>query len=122
MTRTIGTFIGQVLAIHNATAARKFFDAEVAELRASHPEVTKPELVLRSNIGWCFGEGMPIAERQMWARVCGAEHPGLGSAYTDRDFTPDELLQAGMQMGQRALRERSYPSAWDVLLRERFED
>jgi hypothetical protein len=117
---TIGNFIGAVLRVHDAVEARRFFETELAELRSKHPEVTKPELVLRSNIGWCFGEGMPVHERQMWAEICGAEHP-LGPEYTNREFTPDEILKAGMEMGRRKLREE-YPSAWDVVLRERFED
>jgi hypothetical protein len=53
----------------------------------------------------------------MWAEACGAEHTVAGPEYTHRDFTPEELLQAGKDYATKALREARYPTAWDRVLR-----
>jgi hypothetical protein len=120
---TIGKFIEAVLYIgNNREAAQAFYAKEIGWLREHHPEVTDPDAVLRSNIGWCFGEGMPVATRKMWRDATGAVHPGFGPEYAERDFTPDECLRAGMAVAKREIRERTYPSAWDLVLGERFGD
>jgi hypothetical protein len=67
--RDIATFVNRVLTITTREEARQFWESELTRLRANHPEITDPERVLRSNIGWCFGEGMKVPQREMWVLV-----------------------------------------------------
>ncbi len=118
---TIGSFISAVMKVPADRAAmRRFFETEVAWVRDHHPEVADPDRMLRSNIGWCFGEGMPLATRKLWAEETGAEHPGFGPEYANREFTFEECLQAGMRLAERHKYEQTHPTAWDLVLRERF--
>lgn len=121
---TIGKFVTSVLKIGgDREAAQRFYGRELAWLRKNHPEVTDPEAVLQSNIGWCFGEGMPIATRKMWVELTGAVHPGFGPEYAEREFTFEECLQAGANLIKTGGKfHRGYPTAWDLVLRDRFEN
>jgi hypothetical protein len=104
-------------------AMRRFYDTELAWLRENHPEITDPDKVLRTNIGWCFGENIPLAIRKLWAAETGAEHLVAGPEFAQRDFTSEELLRAGMNYAERMIHEqtyRTYPTAWDVVLQDRF--
>jgi len=110
-------FYQRVLRVHNAEDARRFFQGEVDWLRKNCPKVEDPEDMVRSNIGWVFGEGMKLEDRRMWRDTCGAEHPGFGPEYAEREFTADECLQAGMRLAKgRAATRRT---AWARLLGER---
>jgi hypothetical protein len=114
-------FITQVLRIENPAAARRFFDERVTFLRTNHPEIHDPVAAMQRDIGWCFGEGMVLAKRRMWTDAVGAIHPA-GPEYAERDLTFEELLKAGMDLAERAKRERDHPSAWQLVMKERFED
>ena len=94
-------FFQRVLSIHDAQDARRFFRAEVEWLQTNYPKVENPEDVVRSNIGWVFSEGMKLEERRMWRDACGAEHPGLGPEYAEREFTADECLAAGQRLAAK---------------------
>lgn len=118
---SLGSLVSAVLKIaDDRQAMRRFYDAELAWLRDEHPEITDPEKVLRSNIGWCFGEGMPLTTRKLWAEETGAEHMIAGPEFAQRDFEFTELLLAGMKYAEIMLREERYPTAWDRVLQERF--
>jgi hypothetical protein len=112
---TIAEFIRQVLAIKDPDDALAFFERIVTQLRQEHPEVQDPEMVVRSNIGWCFGEGMSIPCRKMWTALCGAEHPVFGKM--ERNPTPDEAFQAGIRAATKGWKQH-HQTAWDHLLRE----
>jgi hypothetical protein len=112
---TIGEFIRRVLAIKDPDAASAFFNETLAQLRVDYPGTPDPEAVVRSNIGWCFGEGMTIPCRKMWTAVCGAEHPVFGKM--ERSPTPEEALRAGMELGKGHLAERR-PTAWQHLMKD----
>lgn len=118
---THGEFITQVLGIENPEAARRYFDERVTFLRERYPEIPDPVTAMQKDIGWVFGEGMPQPQRKMWADAVGAVHPA-GPEYAERDFTPDEMLKAGMALAQQHIHEREHPSAWQLVMKERFED
>ena len=124
MPRTISDFMQAVLSIQGSMEALDFVHQEVARMKEEHPEEKDPLGVLRSNIGFCFGEGMSIPHRRMWAAVCGAEHPGFGPEYTNRDFTPEEAFQAGVRLAEGRIRDGMFvkvdlrPTAWQHLLRD----
>lgn len=117
-----GKFISRVLSIKDPEAMRAFFDTEVAYMRDKHPEIPDPAEILASNIGWCFGEGVPLATRKKWADATGAVHPGFGPEYAEREFTFEECLNAGKKLAETRQSFKPIPSAWDLVLRERFGD
>lgn len=97
---TLGDLIGAVLSIDNAYDARDFYEGLV-EYYSSLPLGAikrSADEVARSNIGWCFGEGMAAARRAMWREVCDAAHPVFGAMETSP--TPEEALQAGIEMAR----------------------
>ena len=101
-TMTIGQLIGAVLAVDTEADARRFFGGYLAWQRTQRQAPgTTPERVVLSNIGWCFGEGMPDARVAMWRRVCDAAHPVFGTSRP----TADEALRAGLELGA-ALRRK----------------
>ena len=93
---TIGALVHAVMAIHDEEIARAFYKGHVLWLRNSYPQ-PDPEATVRSNIGWCFGEGMPSKDKAMWIRVCNASHPVFGQA----DITDEEAFRAGTTLAQR---------------------
>lgn len=114
-------FIWAVKAVPaNRQAMRRFYNRELAWLRKEHPEIKDPVGVLRSNIGWCFGEGLPVATRKLWAEETGAEHLMAGPEFAQRDFTFEELLRSGMKYAERMIHEERHPTSWDIVLQERF--
>lgn len=78
---TIGDFIRAVLDIDNKEDAERFIRGYMEWLK-EQPDLDErgPEFVMRSNIGWCFGEGMKPERIAMWNKVCGATHPVFGTA------------------------------------------
>ncbi len=110
---SIAEFIRQVLAIRDPDEALAFFERIVAQLRLEHPEVKDPEMVVRSNIGWVFAEGMSIPCRKMWTALCGAEHPAFGKM--ESDPTPEEALQAGIDAATKGWR-KNHHTAWARIL------
>ena len=114
--QSTSNFVTEVKAIpcSDRPAARAFYEGHVASLRRSHPDLDA-EKVARSNIGFCFAEGMSVAARQMWRDVCGAEHPGLGPRYTDDLMSPSEWIEAGKHMAEQRAHERK-PTSWSIVL------
>lgn len=102
---TIGELYDAVFAIHDEVSARVFYDdyvtwaKEFAQARYRSQEGA--ETLVRSNIGWIFGEGMPKSDINMWIKVCGASHPIFGTALP----TPDEAFEAGLKYAERHARE-----------------
>ena len=116
---TIGEFITAVLRIKDSVAARRFFTEYVEELRKMPNAPEDPVDTARSNIGWCFGEGMDLDTREIWRRECGAYHPAFGEMRTNPTF--EEALQLGMRIqkeGLPALRPIVVPTAWERILKD----
>ena len=74
---TIGHLIRAVMSVHSADDAKRFYEEYVDYLRTT-PDLDSrgAEYVAKVNIGWCFGEGMPEKDRELWRQV-GAYHPAL---------------------------------------------
>ena len=94
---TLGAVVDAVMGIHDEETARAFYEGYVA-YEAHIPSRHTPEELVRSNIGWCFGEGMEPQDKAMWIRVCGASHPVFGQA----DVTFKEAFARGIRMGKEA--------------------
>ena len=103
-----GALISAVMSIGNAAQARAFYEGyvewtlayQVAHSATKHLPVTE---VVRSNIGWCFGEGMDPQRVEMWVTVCGARHPFFGVTKP----TVDEAFEAGVAAGEAMLHGES---------------
>jgi hypothetical protein len=93
---TIGDFIRAVMAVTDEANAAKFYEGYLAYLEARPDREQPAEEVAKSNIGWCFGEGMKPEHRTMWQNVCNAEHPVFGA----RTPTPEEAFDAGVAAGK----------------------
>ncbi len=99
---TIGDFVQAVLAITDPDDACLFYEGCVSHL-ASQPDLTDtPEAIAKSNIGWCFGEGMGSLYVHMWREVCQATHPIFGPTQP----SPEEAFAAGIEAG-KAIRDGS---------------
>lgn len=91
---TIGDFINAVLRIDNPETAKAFFDEYVAWIPTHFTDerVTKSPTgaldAARSNIGWCYGEGMKSERVAMWRQVTGSEHP-IGKI---DQMTPEQIF------------------------------
>ena len=92
---TIGALIGAVLQITTEADAQEFYHGYLAHQRQFKIANHTPEQVVRMNIGWCFGEGMPPDQIAMWSRVCGASHPVFGTTLP----TPEAAFAAGVAAG-----------------------
>ena len=104
---TIGDLISAVMTIDNKADAALFYRGYVEWLKNPPPgveknEIDNPEQVAKSNIGWCFGEGMDDKMIEMWNKVTGASHPVFGSMTP----TPEEAFQAGMKLGEETKKKR----------------
>src|SRR5689334_18543821 len=93
---TIGEFVSAVCRIDNEADACQFADEYLAWL-TEHRAGFEPINVMRSNIGWCFGEGMSQERIQMWSKVCEASHPFFGRSLP----STDEALQMGRNFARR---------------------
>jgi hypothetical protein len=98
----IGDFIRAVLAIHTAPEARVFYDGYTDWLRERNPGTSDDEIaaIARSNIGWCYGEGMPTLDMDMWREVCGAAHPVFGTTMP----SAEEAFRMGQELGEKGRR------------------
>lgn len=94
---TIGDLVRAILSIHDEAEAAEFYRTYVEYIKVVN-QLDPPENVAKSNIGWCFGEGMAPKEIAMWRKVCGASHPIFGS------MTPlpssEDAINAGLKAGQ----------------------
>lgn len=96
---TVGDLVAAVMRIDRVADALRFYHGYLAWLTAlpaeSRSERYTPQQVARSNIGWCFGEGMDRDRIAMWHAVTGAAHPLFGVM----DVTPDGAYRAGLKLG-----------------------
>lgn len=88
---TVGAFVSAIMKINNPAEAQEFWDGYLDYQTNAVPD-RDAAAVCRSNIGWCFGEGMSDERKQMWVQVCGAAHPIFGTMTP----TPEEAFQAGV--------------------------
>ena len=95
---TIGEFISAVFTVENAEDAKEFYDGYLEYLHKQPDLEGEPKRIARSNIGWCFGEGMVLEKIKMWSRTCGASHPVFGTGIP----SPKEAFEAGKKMGKGA--------------------
>lgn len=91
---TIGAFVSAVMAIDDMVEAKEFWDGYLAHQTNTESDLDPAE-VCRSNIGWCFGEGMSDDHKQMWINVSNASHPVFGTMTP----TNEEAFQAGINHG-----------------------
>lgn len=98
-TYTFGQLFGAVLAIHEPVAAKQFYQDYIEwAMRYAEPKYQTPDgaqELVRSNIGWIFGEGMPQEDIDMWAEVTGSMHPVFGPM--NQSLTPEEAFDAGLK-------------------------
>jgi hypothetical protein len=104
---TIGTFIKAVFMVGNEKDAREFIEGEIAYilknstdpmLHQEDPKMNRLEAIkiARSNIGWCFGEGMDKEKIAMWIKATQSSHPVFGT----RIPTSDQAFNAGKKIGK----------------------
>lgn len=84
--QTIGDFVRAVLTIDNEQDAARFFRGTVAYIQdqidaGTWKSRSTAEEAARSNIGWCYGEGMASKRIEMWVKACGASHPIFGLSW-----------------------------------------
>ena len=92
------------LGLNAAKTAKEFREGYIPWLveNYSHDlQGTTGEEVANSNIGFCFGEGMPEADRAIW-RALGAVHPWLGSM--EKETHPLDAINSGYGRGKAATR------------------
>ncbi|KKL19293.1 hypothetical protein LCGC14_2466930, partial [marine sediment metagenome] len=77
--------------------AKKFYQGYLGFLEQFPETKGDKERVARSNIGWCFGEGMTPDKIKMWSTVCEASHPVFGTTVP----TSEEALEAGIKHGKK---------------------
>ncbi len=96
---TMGALVSAIMEIDDEAEAKLFYDGYVV-YQTNYPGTTlgdyPAEKVVKSNIGWCFGEGMKPELRDMWVRLCGASHPVFGTTVP----SPQEALEAGIRLGE----------------------
>lgn len=98
---TIGEFCNAVLRITESGKARRFYNGYVQWLRGRKDREASPEITAQVNIGWCFGEGMPVEQQRMWNDAVGAEHPVFGTALaSDKRPSIEEIFAAGQRVGE----------------------
>lgn len=85
-----------MLGVETIADARAFHRDYLAYLRATLLERDDHEAVARSNIGWCFGEGMGEERLKMWVEACDAAHPVFGQVIP----SPSEALRLGYEYGR----------------------
>ena len=108
---TIGDLVGAILSIHDEEDATHFYRGYRAWMDAHWNEdgflasdnTNTPDQIVKSNIGWCYGEGMPQADREMWIRVSGASHPVFGQSMP----SPTDAFATGQAEGKRITGEKA---------------
>lgn len=101
---TIGAFVRSVMEIHEDTEAQEFLRGYREWLRHvgedENPGIpdgqAEFDLLIASNIGWCFGEGMSYEDRQRWIRLVDARHPYFGRSVP----SVQEAFEAGVKAGR----------------------
>jgi hypothetical protein len=95
---TIGDFIRACMEIDTESDAQRFYTGYVENMTKHGTTSHDPVDVARSNIGWCFGEGMAPKKIAMWRQVCDAAHPVFGSY--EKPPTLQESYDAGLTIGK----------------------
>lgn len=96
---TIGDLISVIMDVDNDDDARRIFEGHRDDIQAQMDGGKwqgqgTAEDAAKSNIGWCYGEGMAADRREMWIRVTNAAHPVFGKTMpTD----PAEMFAAGVR-------------------------
>lgn len=95
----MSVLISAVLGIKKEEDMKLFFEGYVMFLIKTYPErpLKENERIARSNIGWCFGEGMNPHRKALWNKVTGAAHPIFGMS----DPSPSEAFHLGCKLGER---------------------
>lgn len=91
---TIGAFVLAVLSIHHPEEAEDFWLGYLAYQKQKSP-ASDAESICRSNIGWCFAEGMSERDKAMWIDICDATHPWFGRSIV----SGEEAFRLGVQKG-----------------------
>ena len=104
---TIGDIVGATMKITDPGDARLFFEGQVAWLMKRFSKTKEEAMyVARSNIGWCFGEGMKKELVAMWNQTVKASHPAFGNHLPE---TPAEAIAAGRVMAGGSRRAQRHP-------------
>jgi len=93
---TIAEFITTVCRITDDADAKQFAADYVEWLSKRKKPGHLPEEIMRANIGFCFGEGMPSEQILMWRKVCNASHPWFGTIVP----TGEQALAMGKALGK----------------------
>jgi hypothetical protein len=114
--RNSSRFIDAVLRIKTGKAMRLFFEGYVMFLISEYPErpLAKNEKIARSNIGFAFGEGMPMYLREKWNVQTGASHPVFGMS----NPSPEEAFHLGCKLGE----QMKFEKEMDQVLAEELEE
>ncbi|MBU2051259.1 MAG: hypothetical protein KKH61_20120 [Gammaproteobacteria bacterium] len=91
---SMGEFIRAVLSVNSPEDAKGFYQGYLEYLSKFHKTEEEVERVARSNIGWCFGEGMSTEKIKMWSET-GSNHPVFGLSIP----TLKEAFRAGIKLG-----------------------
>lgn len=106
--RTFWDIVRVVLSIHTEALARAYFETLVRwQMATNNWPVIKATQVSREWIGWCFGEGMPREDQEMWIRVCGAYHPVWGQ----NPVSEQEAFNLGVTIGMKMRTGKRYEEA-----------
>lgn len=96
-----GDFIRAVLGIDNPEDARRFRDGYLEVMTANGVTPERQQELASSNIGWCYGEGMPSERIAMWVEATQASHPVFGTMLVRP--TAEEALEAGKRLGEQSV-------------------
>lgn len=92
---TMGDCVGAIMAIDSIGDARAFFGGYVKWIldNTETKSRSEAERIARSNIGFCYGEGMSPYRIAMWKEACDAEHPIFGATMP----TPEKAFAEGVR-------------------------
>ena len=88
---TIGELVDAVLSVSSPKDATEFYEGYLEYLQVLGKSRGRAEEIAKSNIGWCFGEGMAPDRVEMWVETCQAYHPIFGSTIP----TAEEAYKTG---------------------------
>lgn len=106
---TMGEVISAVLKIDTPEAATEFYAEYVADLQQNNGRSLEAAAsIARSNIGWCFGEGMSEERKKMWKKVTGAKHPVLRRSSPSLEETVAAGVALVAKMRKKTARRNRY--------------
>ena len=98
---TMGDTVNAILEVSSMEDAKDFFDGYVEDITCRRGKSQEEaEGTARSNIGFCFGEGMSKKRIAMWIQACGAAHPVFGTVMP----SGEQAFKMGQAHGERAVR------------------